>query len=64
MLITKLDVRPINRDNANSGTRQNGLKEKENPVDRDEAISKFATTETIRISTEAITNEIKHWNIE
>ena len=64
LLITKLDVSPINRDKTNIGTKQNGLKEKENPVDKDEAISRLATTETIKISTHAITNEMRHWNKE
>ena len=64
LLITKLDVRPINSDKTNIGTKQNGLKEKENPVDKEEAISKLATIETIRISTDAITKEIRHWNNE
>ena len=41
-----------------------GLNEKENPVDKDEAISRLATTETIKISTDAITNETRHWNKE
>ena len=64
LLITKLDVRPINSDKTNIGTKQNGLNEKENPVDKEEAISKLATTETIKISTDAITTEMRHWNKE
>ena len=54
----------MNTDKTNIGTKQNGLKEKENPVDKEEAISKLATIETIRISTDAITKEIRHWNKE
>ena len=55
---------PINKDKTNIGTRQNGLKEKENPVDREEAISRLAMIETIKISMDAIAKEIRHWKRE
>ena len=55
---------PINNDKTNIGTRQNGLKEKENPVDREDAISRLAMMETIKISMDAIAKEIKHWKSE
>ena len=55
---------PINKDKTNIGTRQNGLKEKEKPVDKEEAISKLAIIETMNISTDAIANEIRHWKRE
>ena len=55
---------PINKDKTNIGTRQNGLKEKENPVDKDDAISRLAMIETIKISIDAIAKEIRHWKRE
>ena len=58
--MTKLDVSPINNDKTNIGTRQNGLNEKEKPVDKEDAISKLAIIETIKISMDAIAKDIKH----
>ena len=50
----------MNKDKTNIGIKQNGLKEKEKPVDRDAAISRLATIETTKISMDAIVKDIKH----
>ena len=51
---------PIKSANKNIGRRQIGLKVKEKPVEREAPISKLATTEIKRSSTDATRKEIKH----
>ena len=59
-LISELENRAIIKERMNIGSNANGLKEKENPSDKDWATSKLAITERTNNSKDAITKEIKH----